>query len=150
MKRGLIWLLGGSVSHRWTIPLIGQSSEHNFRRVERDISCLGKLFQGILYLYIKSKRLGSQEILSQSAQWQWAVLQQCATVVMFTAYTHMSLQGMISVVIKQLTLNGTVVCEMFSSPLLSPFWCTNIFLKNWVISMLLCFFFLFFFKKKFC
>lgn len=35
-----------------------------------------------------------------------------------------SLQGMISVLIKQLSLNGTVVCEMFSSPLLSPFWCT--------------------------
>ncbi len=76
MKHRLIWLQGGPVSHHWTIPLIGESSEHNFRHVERDISCLRKLFQGILVLYIKSKRLGSQEILFQSAQWQWAVLQQ--------------------------------------------------------------------------
>lgn len=76
MKHRLIWLRGGSVSHLWTIPLIGQSSEHNFRRVERDISCLRKLFRGILVLYINSKRLGSQVILSQSVQWQWAVLEQ--------------------------------------------------------------------------
>lgn len=41
---------------RWTVPLIGRSSEHNFRRVERDISCVCKLFQGILSLYVKSKR----------------------------------------------------------------------------------------------
>lgn len=34
---------------------------------------------------------------------------------MFTADPHMALQGVISVAIKELTLNGTVVCEMFSS-----------------------------------
>lgn len=58
MKRHLIWLLGGSVSRHWSMPLIGQFSEHNFRRVERDISCLCKLFLGILFLYINSKSSG--------------------------------------------------------------------------------------------
>lgn len=64
MKRGVIRLEGGLLSHRWTMPLIGQFSEHNFRHVERDISCPSKLFPGILALYISSKRLCSQAIFS--------------------------------------------------------------------------------------
>lgn len=113
MKHRLIWLQGGSVSHRWTIPLIGQSSEHNFRRVERDISCLCKLFQGILVLYIKSKRLGSQEILSRSARWQWAVLQQL-NVWWLLCLLRPHVRH-VEAAIKQLTLNDTVMCEVFLS-----------------------------------
>lgn len=137
MKHRLIWLQGGSVSHRWTIPLIGQSSEHNFRRVERDISCLCKLFQGILVLYIKSKRLASQEILSQSAQWQWAVLQQLNVQRLFCLlHPHTSH----FVAIKQLIVNSTVVHEMFSSSLFFLLeLCGAFFLKNWEVSVLLCF-----------
>lgn len=113
MKHRLIWLQGGSVSHRWTIPLIGQSSEHNFRRVERDISCPCKLFQGILVLYVKSKRLGSQEILPQSARWQWAALRQLNVWrLLCLPRPHVC---HVEVAIKQLTLNCAVVCEMFVS-----------------------------------
>lgn len=45
-------------------PLIGQFSGHNFRHVERDISCLRKLFPRILGLSINPERLCSRAIFS--------------------------------------------------------------------------------------
>lgn len=82
-------------------------------------------------------RLRSQEALSQPAQWQRAAPQWCSSGVMFTANTRVSLQDMISVAVKRLTLNCTVVCGMFSLVLL----CTDmtLFNKNWLLAVLLCF-----------
>lgn len=62
-------------------------------------------------LYVKSKRLGSQEILPQSARWQWAVLQQLnVRRLLCLLRPHVC---HVEVPIKQLTLNAAVVCEMF-------------------------------------
>lgn len=131
MKHQLIWLQGGLVSQRWTVPLIGQSSEHNFRRVERDISCLCKLFWGILVLYINSKRLGSQAILSQSALRQWAVLQQlniCWLLCLLHSHTcHFKVQ-----LVWQ--LSNWHCCTCFASP---SFFCFGAWITSFIWTLVL-------------